>query len=235
MAALKIITNLQFQDEKFSQINLKITKMFYFYFSEIQHYDCFWLLHLHQMQLHKSFGFIVQYARAVLINISSLKHSSWTFWRLHAIWNYAMVSFILKFSVILACIVHRIKQTVPLGISSFHDFRIFELLRWSVWLGISRRVKTCFLLTLCSSLPRKKAFIFLYTKVLLLAGNYWAFYPIFITWFLPKYYIIVYLFFYWARQDRQKQNTWKWKPIFGILEVLTKNELTKICNEPGIK
>ena len=51
------------------------------------------------LQLHKSFGNIVQYARAVLINISSLKHSSWTFWRLHAIWNYAMVSFILKFSV----------------------------------------------------------------------------------------------------------------------------------------
>ena len=69
---------------KFSQIDLKITKIFRD--SKIQ------------MQLHKIFGKVVQYARAVLINISSLKHSSWTFWRLHAIWNYAMVSFILKLS-----------------------------------------------------------------------------------------------------------------------------------------
>ena len=117
-------------------------------------------------------------------------------------------------------------------ISRFPNFWTIEVICLA-WHQPSRQ--NLFLTYSVSSLPRKKTFIFLYTKVLLLAGNYWAFYPIFITWFLPKYYIIVYLFFYWARQDRQKQNTWKWKPIFGILEVLTKNELTKICNEPGIK
>ena len=63
--ALRIVTHLQFQDEKFSQLNLKITKIF----RDLKI----------QMQLHKTFGNIVQYARAVLINILSLKHSSWTF------------------------------------------------------------------------------------------------------------------------------------------------------------
>ena len=79
---------------------------------------------------------------------------------------------------------------------------------------------------------------------------YWAFHTIFVTWFLVVFGDQVtkilnnslFTFFYWARQNRQKRNTWRWKScnlFFGILVVLTKNELTKkcneqICNEPGI-
>ena len=54
---------------------------------------------------------------------------------------------------------------------------------------------------------------------------------------LPKYYIIVYLLFLLskARQTKTEHKEMKIsQPIFGILVVLTKNELTKICNEPGI-
>ena len=37
-----------------------------------------------------------------------------------------------------------------------------------------------------------------------------------------------------ARQAKTEQMEMKiLQPIFGILVVLTKNELTKICNEPG--
>ena len=69
---------------------------------------------------------------------------------------------------------------------------------------------------------------------------YWAFHPIFVTWFFgcfcwPKYYIIVTFFNEQARQAKTEHMEMKIsQPIFGILLVLTKNELTKICNEPGI-
>ena len=40
--------------------------------------------------------------------------------------------------------------------------------------------------------------------------DHWAFHPILAAWFLatklPKYYVIVYLLFYWARQDGQNGN-----------------------------
>ena len=56
---------------------------------------------------------------------------------------------------------------------------------------------------------------------------------------VPKYYIIVYLLSLLskARHRQAKRRHMEMKisqPIFGILVVLTKNELTKICNEPGI-
>ena len=54
---------------------------------------------------------------------------------------------------------------------------------------------------------------------------------------LPKYYIIVYLLFLLSKARQAKTVHMEMKisqPIFGILVVLTKNELTKICNEPGI-
>ena len=54
---------------------------------------------------------------------------------------------------------------------------------------------------------------------------------------LPKYYIIVYLLFLMSKARQAKTELMEMKisqPIFGILVVLTKNEITKICNEPGI-
>ena len=65
---------------------------------------------------------------------------------------------------------------------------------------------------------------------------------------LRKYYVIVYLLFllffiflnfrlaYLALQNAKTEHMDMkiLQPIFGILVVLTKNELKKICNEPGI-
>ena len=54
---------------------------------------------------------------------------------------------------------------------------------------------------------------------------------------LPKHYVIVYLLFLLSKARQAKTEHMEMKilqPIFGILVVLTKNELTKICNEPGI-
>ena len=53
---------------------------------------------------------------------------------------------------------------------------------------------------------------------------------------LPKYYVIVYLLFLLSKARQAKTEHMEMKisqPIFGILEALTKNEVTKICNEPG--
>ena len=53
---------------------------------------------------------------------------------------------------------------------------------------------------------------------------------------LPKYYIIVYLLVLLSKARQAKMGHMEMKisqPIFGILVVLTKNELTEICNEPG--
>ena len=53
---------------------------------------------------------------------------------------------------------------------------------------------------------------------------------------LPKYYIIVDLLFLLSKARQAKTEHMEMKilqPIFGILVVLMKNELTKICNEPG--
>ena len=79
----------------------------------------------------------------------------------------------------------------------------------------SRRILKEFIYHLVSLVGIFQSFIWIHK---------WAFHSIFVTWFLvvlgffglfwvtklPKYYIIVY-FLYWARQDRQKRNTWKWK------------------------
>ena len=54
---------------------------------------------------------------------------------------------------------------------------------------------------------------------------------------LPKCYVIVYLIFLLskARQAKRKHIEMKIsQPIFGILVALTKNEVTKICDELGI-
>jgi hypothetical protein len=54
---------------------------------------------------------------------------------------------------------------------------------------------------------------------------------------LPKYYVIVYLLFLLSNARQTKMEHMEMEilqPIFGILVVLTKNEVTKICNEPGI-
>ena len=53
---------------------------------------------------------------------------------------------------------------------------------------------------------------------------------------LPKYYIIVYLLFLLskARQAKKEHKEMKLsQPIFGSLVALIKNEVAKICNEPG--
>ena len=53
---------------------------------------------------------------------------------------------------------------------------------------------------------------------------------------LPKYYIIVLFTILLSKARQAKMELMEMKisqPIFGILVVLTKNELTKICNEPG--
>ena len=53
---------------------------------------------------------------------------------------------------------------------------------------------------------------------------------------LPKYYEIVYLLFLRSKARQAKMEHMEMKisqPIFGILVDLTKNEVTKICNEPG--
>ena len=50
---------------------------------------------------------------------------------------------------------------------------------------------------------------------------------------LPKYPIIVYL--RKARQAKMEHIEMKiLQPIFGIFVALTKNELTRTCNEPGV-
>ena len=54
---------------------------------------------------------------------------------------------------------------------------------------------------------------------------------------LPKYYIIVYLLFLLSKARQAKTEHMEMKilqPIFGFLVGLTKNKLTKICNELGI-
>ena len=55
---------------------------------------------------------------------------------------------------------------------------------------------------------------------------------------LPKYYGIVYLLFLLSKARQAKTEHMEMKIlqlIFGISVILTKNELTKICNEPGIR
>ena len=54
---------------------------------------------------------------------------------------------------------------------------------------------------------------------------------------LPKYYVLVYLLFLLSKERKAKTEHMEMKisqPIFGILVALTKNEVTKICNESGI-
>jgi len=54
---------------------------------------------------------------------------------------------------------------------------------------------------------------------------------------LPKYYIIVNLLFFTEQGKTGKKGTHVdefSQPIFGILVIVTKNEPTKIFNEPGI-
>jgi len=53
---------------------------------------------------------------------------------------------------------------------------------------------------------------------------------------VPKHYVIVYLHFLLSKARQAKTERMEMKisqPIFGILVALTKNEVTKICNEPG--
>ena len=109
--------------------------------------------------------------------------------------------------IFLHGLLHLLSGTFCMGLRG-----AFIIYIWQIWLNKPKRIPKCVQTNL----------------------DLWAFHPISVTWFLVVFgnkvtkILCNSLFFYWERQDRQKQKMWKWKSRNLILVALTKNDITRL-------